>query len=188
MRVVVEKYNPIWAEQFQGIKSELEKTLEGVSFNSIEHVGSTSVPGLAAKPIIDIDIVVTPADLESVKKTLIQKGGQVYKGEWGIPDRHVFRKAGELPARNLYVCIEGCQSLRNHLLVRNLCRSNASVREAYGRRKLDLAQTDWADGDEYAEAKNEIVQSILEKAGMEKHDLDEIRQRNTASTRWMATP
>ena len=181
MRAIVVEYNPIWAKQFQEIKCQLEKCLESVSFISIEHVGSTSVAGLAAKPILDIDVVVTPTNLESAKTALVEQGGYVYRGEMGIPDRHVFRKAGVLPTRNLYVCIDGSQSLRNHLLVRDLCRRDASIRDAYGRRKLELAQRDWADVNEYAEAKNDIVQYMLEKGGMEKHELEEIRQRNIAT-------
>ena len=183
MRVIVEKYNPLWAEQFQGIKSQLEKILTGVRFVSIEHVGSTSVPNLDAKPVIDIDIIVTPENLEPATKLLVDDGGYVYHGEWGIPDRHVFRRAGAMPARNLYVCIEGSQSLRNHLLVRDICIRDDSVRGAYGRRKLELAQRDWADVDEYCEAKNEILGYVLEKAGMEELDLEVIRQRNVANTR-----
>jgi GrpB-like predicted nucleotidyltransferase (UPF0157 family) len=183
MRVLVEPYNPIWAQQFQAVKRELVKALDGVDFVSIEHVGSTSVPGLAAKPILDVDIIVRPATLESTIKALTEKGGYSYLGEWGIQDRHVFRRAAEFPARNLYVCIEGCQSLQNHLLVRDICRREASVREAYGRKKMELALRDWADVDEYCEAKNEILQYVLERAGMGEHDLEEIRLRNVAATR-----
>ena len=182
MRFTVQEYSPIWADQFQAIKGQLEKILDGVSFVSIEHVGSTSVPGLAAKPVIDIDVAVTPANLESAKTALVKQGRYVDQGETGIPDRHVFRKTGESPTRNLYVCIEGSQSLRNHLLVRDLCRRDATIRDAYNRRKLELAQLDWANVDEYTEEKNCILLYILEKAGMEKHDLDDIRQRSNIAT------
>ena len=182
MRFTVQEYSPIWAEQFQAIKGQLEKILDGLSFVSIEHVGSTSVPGLAAKPIIDIDVVVTSANLESAKTALVKQGGYVDQGEMGIPDRHVFRKKDELPIRHLYVCIEGSQSLRNHLLVRDLCRRDATIRNAYARRKLELAQMEWANVDEYTEEKNGILLYILEKAGMEKHDLDDIRQRSNIAT------
>jgi GrpB-like predicted nucleotidyltransferase (UPF0157 family) len=181
MRVLVEKYNPDWAKQFGEIKQQLEKILEGVGYISIEHVGSTSVPGLAAKPVLDIDIVVNSANLNSTTKALIEKGGYDYLGEWGIPDRHVFRRPDALPTRNLYVCIEGSASLRNHLLVRDICRRDDSVRETYGRKKLELAQKDWADVDEYCEAKNEVLLYVLEKAGMDTGDREEIRRRNTAT-------
>ena len=183
MKIIVEEYNPIWAEQFQQVKAQLEKILDGVSFISIEHVGSTSVPGLAAKPILDIDVIVTAANLDSTKKALTENGNYVYRGEMDVPDRHVFRKHGELPTRNLYVCIEGCQALRNHLLMRDICRRDSSVRDAYGRRKLELAQRDWAHVDFYCEAKNDIVLSALARAGMDKHELEEIRQRNIATAR-----
>lgn len=183
MKVVVAEYNPEWATQFQVVRRDLEKILEGLDFVSIEHVGSTSVPGLAAKPVLDVDIVVQPRSLTSIKTALVELGGYEYMGEWGIPDRHVFRKASAMPPRNLYVCIEGCQSLRNHLLVRDICRRDASVRKAYGQRKLELAQRDWVTVDEYSEAKNQILQYVLQKVGMSKDDLSEIQQRNSAATR-----
>ena len=74
-------------------------------------------------------------------------------------------------------------SLQNHLLLREICRRDAAIRELYGQKKLELAQRDWANVDEYCEAKNDIIQLILEKAGMEARDLEEIRQRNTLAQR-----
>jgi GrpB-like predicted nucleotidyltransferase (UPF0157 family) len=178
MKVTVEKYNPEWATQFAALKSQLAAILSGLSIVGIEHVGSTSVVGLAAKPILDIDIIVTQPNLAPTIQALTKEGGYEYFGEWGVPDRHAFRKYGVLPVHNLYVCIEGSQSLRNHLLVRDICRRDPEVREAYGRKKMELAQRDWIDGDDYCEAKNEILQFILDKAGMGEEEREEIRRRN----------
>ncbi|ETN47053.1 uncharacterized protein HMPREF1541_01243 [Cyphellophora europaea CBS 101466] len=180
MKVIVEDYNPLWAVQFQHVKDELEECLEGVSYLSIEHVGSTAVPGLAAKPLLDIDIVITRAQLPAVIEALTKKGGYEYKGDWGIPEREAFRQKGAEPARNLYACIEGSTSLRNHLAVRDICRKDEKVREAYAKEKRRLAAREWRDVDEYCEAKNDVLIWVLEQAGFATPDLEEIRRRNTA--------
>jgi GrpB-like predicted nucleotidyltransferase (UPF0157 family) len=144
--------------------------------------GSTSVPGLAAKPVLDVDIVVvgTPY-LEPVRKALVEKGKYEFMGELGIPGRYAFRKYEAAPARNLYVCIAGSQSLRNHLLVRDMCRRDVRIRDVYGRKKQELAEKEWASVDDYCEAKNDTILEILGQAGMAADDWAEIRARNTAT-------
>jgi GrpB-like predicted nucleotidyltransferase (UPF0157 family) len=102
-------------------------------------------------------------------------------GEWGIPERYAFRKHDAIPARNLYVCIAGSQSLRNHILVRDICRRDARIRDAYGKKKQVLAEKEWASVDDYCEAKNDTILEILGQAGMAENDLAEIRARNTAT-------
>ncbi|KIW10508.1 hypothetical protein PV08_11472 [Exophiala spinifera] len=179
MKVVVEEYNPQWAVQFQSIKSELEDILRGVRYISIEHVGSTSVPGLAAKPIIDLSIVSEAADVSAAIEALTSKGGYTYMGEMGIPDRHAFRNLPALPRRNLYLSVKDCHSIRNHLAVREVCQRDPKVRDAYGKAKLTLAERDWENVDEYCEAKNDILSWVLEKAGMSCQDRMIARQLNT---------
>lgn len=180
MKVSVEPYDATWPQQFSQIKVELEKILHDVPYLSIEHVGSTSVPGLCAKPILDIDIVVTRAQLSPVAAALETMGGYESMGEMGLPDRWAFRKQSALPSRNLYVCIAGSQALRNHLAVRDICRRYPQVREAYGQKKLELSQREWGSVDEYCEAKNEILEWVLEKAGMAASDREQVRKLNTA--------
>lgn len=180
MKVVVEEYNPLWAKQFQQVKHELEGYLQDTPYLSIEHVGSTSVPGLAAKPILDIDIIIERAQLPGVIAALTTKGGYEYRGDLGIPEREAFRKVDTEPSRNLYACIAGSQALRNHLAVRDLCRVDEHVRQTYAAKKRELAAQDWPNVDAYAEAKNEVVQWILARAGgFAIADLEEIRARNT---------
>ena len=182
MKVVVEPYNPAWATQFELVKAELEEILYGVRYISIAHVGSTSVPGLAAKPVIDLSVISEREDVPAAIEALTsEKGGYMYVGEMGIPDRHAFRKSGVAPTRNLYVSVKDCQSIRNQLGVRDVCRRDPLVRDAYGRKKLELSQLEWRDVDEYCEAKNGIIAWVLEKAGMSNEEREQIRQLNTAS-------
>ncbi|KAJ9610364.1 hypothetical protein H2200_005141 [Cladophialophora chaetospira] len=179
MKVLVEPYNPEWATQFLRLKAELEEILAEVKYICIEHVGSTSVPGLAAKPTIDLSVISEREDVDAAIHALTsEKGRYIYMGEMGIPDRHAFRKFGVAPTRNLYVSVKDCQSIRNQLGVRNICRNNSAIRDAYGKKKLELSQQEWRNVDEYCEAKNEIIGWILERAGMSEDEREQIRRLN----------
>ncbi|KAL9132137.1 MAG: hypothetical protein Q9217_000071 [Psora testacea] len=181
MRIEVSPYDPAWPKHFADIKATLEAALNHVQIVAIEHVGSTSVPDLPAKPIIDIDIIVTRNNLPAVITALTTPvvGGE-YKGEWGIPGRHAFCAPHLLPARNLYVCVEGCLALRNHLSVRDVLRVDEGLRVEYGDLKLKLAEREWADDDigaqGYTRAKNEVLGRILEKAGLAEWERKEIEE------------
>jgi GrpB-like predicted nucleotidyltransferase (UPF0157 family) len=180
MLVNVFEYDTAWPEQFQTIRSDLERILKDVPYSAIEHVGSTSVPGLSAKPVIDIDIIVSRDHLHEVIDALSEEGSYLFRGDLGIPDRYSFKFKDEnaLPKRNVYVCIHGCQSLRNHLAVRDLCRENAEVREKYGQAKRELSAREWESVDEYANAKTDILNWVLETAGFDMRELEEIAVMN----------
>lgn len=176
MRVIVEHYDPQWQVRFQIIKARLEKALKSAEHVSIQHVGSTSVPGLAAKPTIDVDVVVQEQQLASAIQALKLAGYQ-YQGERGIPDRHAFIAPDTDVSQNIYVCIEGCQALRNHLLIRDLCRHNEELRALYSQKKLELSQQEWANVDEYCVAKNDVLAYILSQ-GMTAEETDQIKTLN----------
>lgn len=108
----------------------------------------------------------------------LEKSSYIYYGTWGIPDRHAFRKAGQEPAVNLYVCVEGSLSLRNHLSLRDLLRTDEALREEYGAVKMDLATKEWDNVNAYSVAKNEIVGKLLAQAGMEEKELADIESVN----------
>lgn len=186
MSVVVSQYDPNWPLQFQQIKSELELHLQGVPYISIEHVGSTSVPGLAAKPIIDIDVIAAPENVQFVVDALIAIAKFDYLGELGIADRHVFKDPNQSPPRNLYVCVDGAAQTRNHLGIRNTLRSNPELRDEYARVKLELAAkgTNIID---YIEAKGFIIQKILRSSGMlTGEELAAIEKANIKGEKWGA--
>ncbi|KAL9620503.1 MAG: hypothetical protein Q9160_004972 [Pyrenula sp. 1 TL-2023] len=184
MPTTVEPYNPQWPRQFAQIKGELEGFLAEVDFVSIEHVGSTSIPGLAAKPILDIDIVVTKDQLEPVISALQTNGGYLYMGELGIPDRHAFRTPLQYPTRNLYVCIQDSAALRNHIAVRDLLKRDEDLRKEYGDLKLSLSQ-DNVEIHEYMTRKNAMVWRLLElSGGVSKEEIEEIRNANQAGERF----
>ena len=177
--IVLADPDPSWPQVFASIKSELEATLADVDVLAIEHVGSTSVPGLAAKPIIDVDVVVRR---ESVAAAIaaMEAGGYSYLGDMGIEDRHAFRPPGGVK-RNVYVTVEGCLSLRNHLGVRDVLRADPELRAEYGDLKRHLAtQFTAAEIDAYVIAKSVVLRRVLAKAGLSDDELAAIDRLNRA--------
>jgi GrpB-like predicted nucleotidyltransferase (UPF0157 family)/RimJ/RimL family protein N-acetyltransferase len=186
MSVTVEPYNPEWPQQFLKIKSELEVHLRDVSYLSIEHVGSTSVPSLAAKPIIDIDIIVPRDGVQPAIDALITNGKFDYLGELGIIDRHAFKDGNQAIPHNIYICVAGAVQTRNHLRLRDTLYSNSALRDEYAHVKLDLAASTTNIID-YLVGKTAIIQKILWTAGdFSKEDLAAIARANDTGERFTA--
>ncbi|MER6577950.1 GrpB family protein [Nonomuraea sp. NPDC001023] len=164
--IEVVDYDPTWPDRFEALRREYAEALAAaeVAVISIEHVGSTSVPGLAAKPIIDCDIVVAEQDVAAATDVLIGLGFSP-RGELGIPQRWAFREPARLAGTHTYVIVEGSLSLRNHLAVRDILRTNARLRDEYAMVKKRLAGNA-ADIDDYGRGKNATVQAILAAAGL----------------------
>ena len=140
---------------------------------AIEHVGSTSVPGLAAKPIIDCDIVVAAEQVASASDGLVRLGFQP-EGELGIPQRWAFKEPSRLKGTNTYVVVDGSLALRDHLRLRDALRSDAELRERYGAVKKRVGATA-RSVEEYGAGKNAVIQQILAAAGLtdyERHEID----------------
>jgi GrpB-like predicted nucleotidyltransferase (UPF0157 family) len=183
MDIVVVPYTPAWPEQFEAIKADLasDLALYHAEYISIEHVGSTSVPYLAAKPILDIAIVVANAEkFEGVQYALIwgeQQGGYRYIGTGGVEGRWSFKLNNILPQRNVYVVLKDSMVLRSYLDLRETLRTHTALRDEYGTLKMELAQREWNDMMEYATAKNGMIRRILEKAGWNQDEIDEKERR-----------
>jgi GrpB-like predicted nucleotidyltransferase (UPF0157 family) len=171
--MILQKYSPNWMIDFSDIKQEIEIALTGIVY-TIEHVGSTSVPNLAAKPIIDIDIIYSnPADFEIIKLKL-ERTGYYHNGNQGIEDRDVFKRNGK-PANeildtikhHLYVCPVGSKAVERHILSRNFLRKNDWARLQYQQIKYELAEKANQDRKVYAALKelhvNDFIDSIIEE-------------------------
>lgn len=182
-------YTEEWASTFRQLAAIYQQHLEGL-ITGIEHVGSTSVPGLAAKPIIDIDLLIKePSQLPPVVAVL-EKLGYTWRGDLGIPGRDAFgRNADTTPddgkgtawmAHNLYVCLEGCISLQNHLQLRNFLRQHPEAAQQYGALKQDLSVRYPYDIDQYIEGKTAFITGILAQTGLQEDDLQDITARNKA--------
>jgi GrpB-like predicted nucleotidyltransferase (UPF0157 family) len=176
--IIVTEYDPEWPQMFEAIRRELVAALVGVPVAAIEHVGSTAVPGLAAKPAIDIDVVVAEKDVGEAIAAL-ERAGYGYRGEMGVPDRHAFWAPPGTISQHTYVAAAGCLSLRNHLAVRDVLRADEGLRREYAETKARLA----AETDEievYVEGKSAVLQRILAAAGIGSEELEAIEQINRA--------
>jgi GrpB-like predicted nucleotidyltransferase (UPF0157 family) len=164
MRVEIVPYDPQWAANFQQIKSVLEHNLSGVSYLEIVHVGSTSIPGMYAKPVIDIDIIVS--DQPSTQPTIeaLESAGYLYRGEMNVPGRHAIARlpsAPKLPTHNLYITVDGCVALRNHLGVKKILLQSEELRNEYSAIKRRLGEQEFEHIGAYVHGKSEVLQKIL---------------------------
>jgi GrpB-like predicted nucleotidyltransferase (UPF0157 family) len=171
VHVSVLPYDPAWPTKFDAIKASIAEILSHTPYLSIEHVGSTSVPGLWAKPIIDIDIIVAPISgstspeaweqaIKPVAETLVQHGF-LSKGWMNVPGRWCIKSPDQNPKRNIYICVQGCLALRNHLGVRRVLRGNDTLRDEYSEVKRKLSEQVYSHIDFYTEGKTPILLKIL---------------------------
>ena len=166
--VIVVPYNKSWPGEFEKIRKELAAEL-GECAVSIEHVGSTSVEGLAAKPVIDIDIMIKSYNcFEEVKSELVALG-YLYQGDLGIPDRQAFKCEGKphLMKHHLYVCPEYSAELERHIAFRDFLRKNDAERDLYAKVKIMAAKHYPDDIDSYMKAKNPWCKEILERCNLQ---------------------
>jgi GrpB-like predicted nucleotidyltransferase (UPF0157 family) len=157
-------YNPDWADTFSRLRDLVAPALGHIAL-TMEHVGSTSVSGLVAKPIIDIDVVV--ASIENVPTAVerLESLGYRHEGDLGIPGREAFRAPGGLPDHHLYVCSADTPELRKHSMFRDYRRSHPDEAKAYGELKMALADLFTHDREAYTESKSAFVNSRLKQAG-----------------------
>ena len=176
-KVVVVEYDPGWPETFARLRDAVWPAVAEHA-HSIEHVGSTSVPGLAAKPVIDMTIVVRDdAGLPRVIASLADIG-YTHRGDLGVAGREAFRAPAALPRHHLYACVAGDKSLMNHLAVRDTLRGDAERAQAYGDLKQQLATRFPDDMESYLEGKTDFILGILDEAGFDSGELDAIREIN----------
>lgn len=166
-KIVVMPYDEKWAQAFLDIKSELDAVLGGLPI-SIEHVGSTSVQGLAAKPIIDIDVVVRRTDVGAAIKALATIGYE-HEGNGGIEDREMFKYSGKenLMEHHLYVCPEDSAELKRHVLFRDYLRAHPDAVQAYSQIKKEAADLYPHDIDSYINHKSAVIEKIYKELGLE---------------------
>lgn len=160
--VRVEPWNPQWDVQFRAIAAMLEDCLGPLAV-AVEHVGSTSVAGLAAKPILDIDVVIAARDdLPAVEERLAAIGFR-HDGDGDIPGREVFRRTFEdaFMAYHVYVCARDSAELARHLAFRGWLRAHPEDRDAYGRLKAELALRFPRDIDAYMAGKHDWIRGVL---------------------------
>jgi len=164
-KIVVVPYDEKWKQAYERIKGELLCAVDDCIV-TIEHVGSTAVEGLAAKPIIDIDIVIKDYNFfEEVKEKLSQIG-YTHEGDLGIKDRQAFKyvEKAHLMKHHLYVCPEYSEELKKHIAFRDYLRAHTEDRDWYGEVKALAAKRYPEDIEGYMTAKSPCVVEILSRA------------------------
>jgi GrpB-like predicted nucleotidyltransferase (UPF0157 family) len=161
--IVIEEYNLLWPGMFETLRTQIMSALDGLAA-AVEHVGSTAVPELAAKPIIDLDVLlVSAADLPLAILKLAALGYE-HRGDLDVFGREAFRAPpGSFP-HHLYVCLPDSQEFRRHILFRDYLRSHARDARAYSVLKRELAARFSADREAYTEGKGAFVEEILRRA------------------------
>lgn len=158
--VLVLPYHEKWKQDFVDIKTELCQTLGELAI-SIEHVGSTSVERLAAKPIIDIDVVVKKEKLNDVISSL-KNIGYIHEGNLGISGWEAFAYEGKehLQQHHLYVCPEDSLELKRHLAFRDYLRVHPEAVNEYSKVKVEAAKLYPEDIDKYIKYKRTVIEKI----------------------------
>jgi GrpB-like predicted nucleotidyltransferase (UPF0157 family) len=184
----LELYNSTWKAEFEELKHLLVTELEGFQID-IQHVGSTSIPGLLAKPILDIDLIINDKTLLDDVSARLEEIGYVNKGEQGIPGRFACRQTSELTPRtatlkkwqvhHLYVCFSDSLALKNHLLFRDALLGDQRLTEQYAQLKRALLTEQGITREEYTKRKTEFILSLLTTLGLDTKELNQIKHANT---------
>ena len=163
-QIVVTEYDPEWVSMFEA-EAELVWQILGKNCIAVHHIGSTSVPGLAAKPIIDILPVVYDIGQVDTVKADFEKIGYEYLGEFGIAGRRFLRKGGDQRSHHIHIFSEDHHGeIERHLAFRDYLRTHREVREEYARLKRMLAQKFPFDNEGYCDGKDEFVKKLEKEA------------------------
>lgn len=170
-RITIEEYNIKWESEFNKLQTLINDVMED-SILSIEHVGSTSIKGLAAKPVLDIDIVIEDYGVFPKVVTKLEAIGYYHQAEWSYKGREAFgRKDAFVPwdgestdwmEHHLYVCVKESEELRRHIAFRDYLREHEDVAVEYGHLKEELAR-ETKSRTSYSEGKTKFITNILEE-------------------------
>ncbi len=167
VKVTVVPYDEAWKSAFEEIKKEIEAAIEDLIIG-IEHVGSTSVEGLSAKPCIDIDVIIKDYGVFDAVTRNLETIGYIHEGDLGIRDREAFKYSNKphLYKHHLYVCPQHSEELYRHITFRDFLRNNSEAVEKYGRTKETAAQLFPDDIDKYIEYKSPCIEELYTMCGL----------------------
>lgn len=166
-KVIVTPYNPQWEVAFETIRKELAGILGSLALR-IEHVGSTSVPGMSAKPIIDLDVVISGYEIFPEVVTRLEAAGYFHEGDLGIPGREAFCYKGKLHLQkhHLYVCSADSRELHRHITFRDYLRAHPEDANIYREAKEKAARLYPDSIEGYMEYKSDCIAQIYRKCGL----------------------
>ena len=166
-RVIVLPYDVAWKAAFEEIKTEIESAIADFIVG-IEHVGSTSVEGMSAKPCIDIDVIIKDYTVFDAVVSKLASIGYIHEGNLGIKDREAFKYTDKphLMTHHLYVCPQNSEELRRHITFRDFLRSNAEAARKYSSVKETAAELFPNDIDKYIEYKSPCIEELYKQCGL----------------------
>ena len=165
--VIVLPYDEAWKSDFEKIKNELENAI-GDCIIGIEHVGSTSVEGLSAKPCIDIDVIIKDYSIFETVVNRLNAIGYIHEGNLGIPNREAFKYSEKphLQKHHLYVCPQDSEELHRHIIFRDFLRSHPEAVRKYGQIKEMAAKLFPNDIDGYIRYKSPCIEELYRLCGL----------------------
>lgn len=163
--VSVVAYDAAWPARFAALAARIAAAFAEPPAIPVrlEHVGSTAVPGLAAKPVVDLDAVVAPADVGRAIARLASLD-YVHRGDQGVPGRAAFRPPPDEARHHLYVCAADAPAYRDHVRFRDYLRAHPAIAADYGALKQALAARHADDRDAYQAAKSAFITAITRQA------------------------
>ena len=167
-KVTVLPYDSAWKSAFEAIKKEIEGAA-GDLILGIEHVGSTSVEGMSAKPCIDLDVVIRDASVLEAVIARLAAIGYIHEGDLGIPGREAFKYTDKphLQTHHLYVCPRDSRELHRHITFREFLKSHPEAVRQYSRVKETAAQLYPDDIDRYIAYKSPCIEELYTQCGLQ---------------------
>lgn len=166
-KVVVLPYDETWKLSFEKIKREIESAV-GDLIVGIEHVGSTAVYGLSAKPIIDIDVIIKDYSVLDEVISRLKNIGYIHEGNLGIKDREAFTYSNKphLQQHHLYVCPQDSEELYRHITFRDFLRNNSEAVNKYSEVKEKAAKLFPCDIQKYIAYKSDCIDELYKACGL----------------------
>ena len=167
VKVVVLPYDVSWQSAFEKIKDEIEESI-GDLIIGIEHVGSTSVEGMSAKPCIDMDVVIRDYSVFDEIVGRLGAIGYIHEGDLGIKDREAFKYSDKphLMLHHLYVCPQYSEELYRHVTFRNFLRNHINAVKKYSLIKEKAAELFPNDIDGYIQYKSPCIEELYRECGL----------------------
>lgn len=187
--MVIVAYNKEWLSQFEALKKAIMNVV--THYKNIEHIGSTSIPGMYAKPIIDITIEIENVDSFCLVRDELGQLDYVHKGNQGIEGREVFKRTGKTDhavldsiQHHLYVGTTDSREFQRNVLFRDYLRKHAEYVEKYNRIKMEiLRRYGENDREKYVEVKERdykwFFEEIINKSRAEKGSISSVRERDS---------
>jgi len=169
-------YHPVWKDLFEAEKERILLIIKDIPncevIRDVQHIGSTAIPGIAAKPIIDIGMAVTNFEAGYALVKPLEELGYVYKGENGVPNRHYF-DYGNPCIVHLHVFGQDSDEWQNHILFRDYLIRHPEIAKQYEQLKIELAEKYCTDREKYTDGKGAFIQNVVSLAWAEQAKPDD---------------